>query len=63
MKPIPSLHSLNRLGFISGGFSRKSTDPGPQPDPGFVFVFTAEDEQVYVEDDPIQVPEEFANTV
>jgi len=65
MKQIPSIQSINRLGFISGGFSSKLSLPGPsplQPDEGFVFVFTSDNQQLFDQDDnAVQVPEEFAN--
>jgi hypothetical protein len=62
MSEIPSIQSINRLGFITGGFSSARIS-SIAPDPGFVFVFTADDEQVFDQDDnAVQVLDIYANS-
>jgi hypothetical protein len=65
MRTIPSIQSINKLGFISGGFSAKlsSITPLLQPDPGYVFVYDENDNQVFDHlDRAVQVEEEYANS-
>ena len=62
---IPSIGSQiydNRLS-LSLLFTGEPAGPGNQPDPGYVFVYTSENLQVYDHlDQPVQVSVEYANS-